>query len=322
MDRRRFLLTSLAGALAAPLAAQAQQEGKVPRIGFLANVPSPGTEAFQKGLQELGYVEGQNIIVEWRLAQGRLERLPELAADLVRVKVDVIVAPTIPYVEAARAATTTIPIVFTTVPDPVRFGFVKSLARPGGNITGLATRGDFGIDGKRLELLKEAVPGLTRVAVLTSTTGAEHSVRELERAAASLGIQRDVVTVDRPEEMEQAFALMKGKRVGAVIEVGSPWFYSHRQLLAGLALRGGFPMSCSSGEAVQAGCLLFYGANLPDLLRRSAQYVHKILMGAKPADLPVEQPTKFDLVINLKTAKALGLTIPPSLLARADQVIE
>jgi ABC-type uncharacterized transport system substrate-binding protein len=318
MDRRAFL-AGAAALLAAPLGAEAQQAGNVPRVGFLANTRSPGTEAFQKGLRELGYVEGQNIIVEWRLAEGRLERLPELAAELVRLKVEVIVAPAPPYVQAARQATTTIPIIFALVPDPVKTGFVASLARPGGNITGLANN-PIEVQGKRVELLKDAIPGLVRVAVLT--TGADEEVREVERAAASLGIQREVVTVVRPEDIDQAFTLMKAKRVGAVVEMSRPIIYAHRQRTADLAVQTGLPMICAAKENVEAGCLFYYGASFTDNLRRSALYVDKILKGAKPAGLPVEQPTKFDLVINLRTAKALGLTIPPSVLARADQVIE
>ncbi|MGH2404847.1 MAG: ABC transporter substrate-binding protein [bacterium] len=318
MDRRTFLGIA-SGLLAAPLAAQAQQPGKVPRIGFLANVRLPGTEAFQKGLRELGYVEGENIIVEWRLAEGSLQRLPELAAELVRLKVDVIVAPAPPYVQAARKATTTIPIIFALVPDPVKTRLVASLARPGGNITGL-TNNPIEVQGKRVELLKEAIPGLVRVAVLT--TGADDEVREVERAAASLGIQRDVVTVTRPEEIDQAFMLMKAKRVGAVVEMSRPIIYAHRQRIADPAVQTGLPMMCAAKEYVEAGCLFYYGASFTDNLRRSARYVDKILKGAKPGDLPVEQPTKFELVINLKTARALGLTIPQSLLLRADQVIE
>jgi putative tryptophan/tyrosine transport system substrate-binding protein len=295
---RLVILAALGlGLLAAPLTAEGQQPGKVPRIGFLANTRSPGTEAFQKGL-ELGYVEGQNIIVEWRLAEGRLQRLPELAAELVRLKVDVL---------------------FALVPDPVKTGLVASLARPGGNITGL-TNNLIEVQGKRVQLLKEAIPGLVRVAVLT--TGAEDEVREVERAAASLGIQRDVVTVARPEELDQAFMLMKAKRVGAVLEMSRPIIYAHRQRIADLAIQTGLPMMCAAKEYVEAGCFFYYGASSTDNLRRSARYVDKIFKGAKPADLPVEQPTKFELVINLKTAKALGLTIPPPLLGRADEVIQ
>ena len=319
MHRRAFIVGGVA-AVAAPFAAEAQQVGKVPRVGFLANSRSPGTEAFQRGLRELGYVEGQNIIVEWRLAEGRLERLPELAADLVRLKVDVIVAPAPPYVQAARKATAAIPIIFALVPDPVTMGLVTSLARPGGNLSGLANN-PVEVHGKRVELLKQAVPGLGRVAILT-TGGGDDEVREVDRAATSLGIERELVTVARADEFDEAFALMAAKGVGGVIEMSRPLIYAHRQRVAELAVKAGLPMICSARESVEAGCLLYYGASFNDILRRSAQYVDKILKGAKPAVLPVEQPTKFDFVINLKTARALGLTIPPSLLLRADQVIE
>jgi putative tryptophan/tyrosine transport system substrate-binding protein len=310
----------MAAMMTSPVAAEAQQAGQVPRVGFLANTRSPGTEAFQRGLRELGYVEGQNIIVEWRLAEGRLERLPDLAADLVRLKVDVIVAPAPPYVQAARKATAAIPIIFGLVPDPVTMGLVTSLARPGGNLSGLANN-PVEVHGKRVELLKQAIPGLGRVAILT-TGGGDDEVREVERAATSLGIQRDMVTVTRSDEIDDAFTLMKAKAFGGVIEMSRPLIYAHRQRIAELAVQAGLPMICSARESVEAGCLLYYGASFTDILRRLAQYVDRILKGAKPADLPVEQPTKFEFVINLKTAKALGLTIPPSLLARADQVIE
>jgi putative ABC transport system substrate-binding protein len=272
----------------------------------------------------LGYVEGQNIIVEWRLAEGRFQRLPEFAAELVRLKVDVIVAPAPPYVQAVQKATTTIPIVFALVPDPVKTGLVASLARPGGNMTGLANN-PVELQGKRVELLKEAVPGLARVAILTATpaiqTGGDDEVPEVERAAAALGIQPDVVTVARPEELDQAFTLMRAKRIGAVVEMSRPMIYAHRQRIADLAVQTRLPMMCSAREYAEAGCLLYYGASFTDILRRSAHYVDKILKGAKPADLPVEQPAKFEFVINLKTAKALGLTIPPAVLARADELI-
>jgi putative ABC transport system substrate-binding protein len=322
--KRRAFVTGSVGLLAAPLATEAQRPARIPRIGFLANVRSPGTEAFQKGLHELGYVEGQNIIVEWRLAEGRFQRLPEFAAELVRLKVDVIVAPAPPYVQAVQKATTTIPIVFALVPDPVKTGLVASLARPGGNMTGLANN-PVELQGKRVELLKEAVPGLARVAILTATpaiqTGGDDEVPEVERAAAALGIQPDVVTVARPEELDQAFTLMRAKRIGAVVEMSRPMIYAHRQRIADLAVQTRLPMMCSAREYAEAGCLLYYGASFTDILRRSAHYVDKILKGAKPADLPVEQPAKFEFVINLKTAKALGLTIPPAVLARADELI-
>jgi putative ABC transport system substrate-binding protein len=284
-------------------------------------IPNPVIEAFLAGLRQLGYAEGQNIAIEWRLAEGRFDRLPELATELVRLKVDVILAPGPPYVSAAKNATTTIPIVFALVPDPVATGLVASMARPGGNMTGLATN-EVEMQGKRLELLKEIVPGLGRVAVLTNP-GSDDRHRAVEHAAALLGIQREVVTVARAEEIGEAFTLMKAKRVGAVMELPrSPLFFAHRQRIADLAVQNRLPAACYSKEYVEAGCLLYYGASLQDVLRRSAQYVDKILKGAKPGELPVEQPTKFELVINVKTAKALGLTVPQSVLLRADEVIQ
>jgi putative tryptophan/tyrosine transport system substrate-binding protein len=315
-----FVLLAVA-VLPVPLAAQAQQSSKIPRIGLLANVRSSVLEAFVAGLRQLGYVEGQNIAIEWRLAEGRFDRLPALAVELAQLKVDVILAPGPPYVNAAKNATTTIPIVFALVPDPVATGLVASMARPGGNMTGLATN-EVEMQEKRLELLKEMIPGLGRIAVLTNP-GSDDRHRAVERATALLGIQRETVTVARAEEIDEAFTVMKAKRVDAVMELPrSPLFFAHRQRIADLAVQNRLPAACYSKEYVEAGCLLYYGASLPDVLRRSAQYVDKILKGARPGELPVEQPTKFELVINIRTARALGLTIPPALLLRADQVIE
>jgi len=294
---------------------------KVPRIGFLANVRSPGTEAFQKGLRELGYVEGQNIIVEWRLAEGRFERLPEFAAELVRLKVDVIYAPADPYVEVARKATTTIPIVFAVVADPVGRGFVQSLARPGGNITGL-TNVSRELAGKRLELLKETVAGVSRIGVLTNPATSALTWPETEAAARALGVQLLVQEAREVGDLEGAFAAMKRGGVAAVIKLPDAMFYAQRRRIADLALKHRLPVMSAFRDFVEAGGLMAYGADIGDLIRRSATYVDKILKGAKPADLPVEQPTKFELVINTKTAKAIGLTVPPSLLFRADHVIE
>ena len=307
--------------LAAPFAAEAQPAVKVPRIGFLANVRSPGTEAFQKGLRELGYVEGQNIIVEWRLAEGRFERLPEFAAELVRLKVDVIYAPADPYVEVARKATTTIPIVFAVVADPVGRGFVQSLARPGGNITGLSNVSRE-LAGKRLELLKETVAGVSRIGVLTNPATSALTWPETEAAARALGVQLLVQEAREVGDLEGAFAAMKRGGVAAVIKLPDAMFYAQRRRIADLALKHRLPVMSAFRDFVEAGGLMAYGADIGDLIRRSATYVDKILKGAKPADLPVEQPTKFELVINTKTAKAIGLTVPPSLLFRADHVIE
>jgi putative ABC transport system substrate-binding protein len=287
----------------------------------LANIRSPGTEAFQKGLRELGYVEGQNIIVEWRLAEGRLERLPELAAELVRLKVDVIYAPADPYVIAARKATTTIPIVFSVVADPVGRGFVQSLARPGGNITGLSNISRE-LSAKRLELLKETVAGVSRIEVLTHPAPIELFWPETEAAGRALGVQLSLQEAREVSDLDGAFAAMRRGGVGAVIEFPHPMFYAQRRRIADLALKHQLPVMSMFRDGVEAGVLMAYGADMGDLNRRAAIYVDKILKGAKPADLPVEQPTRFELVVNLKTAKALGLTIPPSILIRADQVIQ
>lgn len=306
--------------IASPARADAQPAARA-HVGILANVHSPSTEAFRQGLRDLGYVEGQNVVLEWRLAEGKLERLPELAADLVRLNVDVILAPAPPYVSAAKKSTSTIPIVFALVPDPVEMGFVQSLGRPGGNATGLANNA-FELGAKRLQLLKEAIPGVAGIGVLTNAR-TEVGLRDVERAADSLGIARVALRIARPEDIDQAFAQMKGMPRSAIVEVGnSPIAYAHRQRISDLALQNGIPTMCSAPEFVDAGCLFYYGASLPDLMRRSAQYVHKILMGAKPADLPVEQPTKYEFFVNLKTAKALGLTIPSALLLRADHVVQ
>ena len=312
--------------LVTPIAADAQQPGKIPRIGVLASIRSPATEGFERGLRELGYVEGKNILIEWRLVQGKFERLPEFAADLVRLKVDVIVAPATPYVLAARNATATIPIVFALVADPVAAGFVASLARPGGNITGLSNIGGE-LNAKRLELLKEAVPKVRQVGVLTNPAGAgfplAEVLKELEVAARLLGVQLQVQHARAQSEIDGAFAAMSREGARAVIVVsGSQMFYAERTRLATLALKAGLPTMSEFPESVEAGGLMSYAANTPDLMRRSAHYVDKILKGAKPADLPVEQPTKFELVINLKTAKAIGLTIPQSVLLRADELIQ
>jgi putative tryptophan/tyrosine transport system substrate-binding protein len=320
MDRRHFLLTSLAGALAAPLAAGAQA-GKVPRVGFLANVRSPGTAGFQKGLQDLGYVEGQNIIVEWKFAEGKLERLPELAAELVRLKVDVIVAPADPYVEAARSATTTIPIVFALVTDPIGRGFVESLAKPGGNITGLSNVSRE-LAAKRLELLREMVSGASQIGVLGNPATRALTWPDTEAAARSLGVQLSLHEARNVGDLEGAFTTMRRDGVVAVIELPDAMFYAERRRIADLALKHRLPTISAFREFAEAGGPMAHGADNGDLLRRSVTYVDKIVKGAKPANLPVEQPTKFELVINLKTAKALGLTIPQSLLLRADQVIE
>ncbi len=315
--------------LTAPLAASAQQPAKVHRIGILGTVP-PTTpevarvwEALVKGLRELGYVEGQNIVIERRYSEGRQERLPELAAELVRLKVDVIVAAGTPPPHAAKRATTTIPIVMTNHADPVGSGLVASLARPGGNITGLSLLTPE-LVGKHLELLKEAIRRLSRVAVLWNPANQAHalSLREAEVGARSLGVQLQILEARGPNEFDSAFSAMTKERAGAVIVLGDPMFFGERTRIAELAARSRLPSMTLLMEHAEAGSLMAYGASLRDNFRRAAAYVDKILKGAKPGDLPIEQPTKFELVVNLKTAKTLGLTIPQSILIRADRVIQ
>jgi putative ABC transport system substrate-binding protein len=308
---------------AAPLAAPAQQPaGKTARIGFLGDVPSFLDEAFRQGLRELGYVEGQNIAIEHRAAEWKYERLPGLAAELVRLKVDVIVAASPPATEAAKQATRTIPIVFTVAGDPVAEGFVASLARPGGNLTGLATISPE-LVGKQLEI-KAVAPKVSRVAVLQNPDQPSHAsaVRQAEDAARALGVQLQVLKARTPSEIEAAFAAMSSQRAGGVLVLRDAVFRAQRAQIVALAAKSRLPAVYGLKEEAEAGGLVAYGASVPQNFRRAATYVDKILKGTKPADLPVEQPTKFELVINLKTAKALGLTIPPSLLSRADQVID
>ncbi len=315
------------GTLTATAPAEAQQPGSVPRIGTLGANPSPAIahlwEAFRQGLRERGYVEGQNILIEHRSAEGKWERLPELAAELVRLRVSVIVAGGTPTIHAARKATQTIPIVFPVTGDPVDQGFVSTLARPGGNITGLASIAPELI-GKQLQLLKEVVPKVSRVALLwnPATSSGPPQFREAEVAARALGVRLQSLTVRGPDEFEGAFLAMARERAGALLVTVDPMFLSRRTRLADLASKSRLPTVYGLREHVEAGGLMSYAANLADLFRRAAYFVDRILKGAKPADLPVEQPTKFELVINLKTAKALRLTIPPSVLIRTDHVIE
>ena len=315
--------------LAAPLAADAQQAGKVPRIGFLG-VTSPSDrpshlDAFRQRLRELRWVEGQNIVIDYRYAEGRVDRLPDLAAELVRLKVDLIVASAgTQAATAAKNATETIPIVMIYVRDPVGTGLIASLARPGGNVTGVSGYAGLEIVARQLELLKATVPKIRRVAILSNPTNAYHklAIREANVAARSLGVQLQLLEARGPNEFDGAFAAMAKERVGALLVLSDAMLSSHRTRLADLAARSRLPSAYAVRESVEAGGLMSYGSSLRDLYRRCAAFVDKILKGAKPADLPVEQPTKFELVINLKTAKALGLTIPQSLLQRADQVIE
>jgi putative ABC transport system substrate-binding protein len=313
--------------LAAPLATEAQPPGRAHRIGFLAGgSPGPSTpnvEQFRQGLRELGYTEGQNIVIEYRWAEGKLDRLPELAADLVRLKVDMIVAPVSTSAQAAHQATRTIPIVMIGVGDPIALGLVASLSRPGGNVTGNASYGPE-LVGKNLELLKEIVPDIKRVAVFWTPANPAHvrSLKDLEEPARLLAIQVLPLTILTADNFEEAFRTAATERAAAAWFFGEPMFALHRARLAALALNARLPTMFLVRQHVDAGGLVSYGPLFPDLYRRAASYVAKILKGAKPADLPVEQPTKFELVINLKTAKALGLTIPPSVLVRADEIIQ
>jgi putative ABC transport system substrate-binding protein len=306
---------------------QAQQSAKVPRIGYLTGATPVGqaarVEAFRQGLRELGYVEGKNIVIEYRYGEEKPHRLPALATELVRLKVDVIVTGGSGLTRAAKNATNTIPIIMAQDTDPVANGFVASLARPGGNITGLSNLAPE-ISGKRLELLKEIVPKLSRVAVLgTSFTNPSDAqqLREIERAAEAFKVQLQHLAVLSPKDIETAFrGATKGRADAVLVQQGSI-FNSHRTQIVKLAVKSRLPAIYSHSQYVVDGGLMTYGASLPDLDRRAATYVDKILKGSKPADLPVEQPTKFELVINLKAAKQIGLTIPPNVLARADKVI-
>jgi putative tryptophan/tyrosine transport system substrate-binding protein len=332
MKRLAFLVALSSGLLVAPLAADAQQPAKVARIGYLVtgSLESPETrvvlDAFRQGLRDHGYVEGRNIIVEYRAADGKIERFQDLATELVRFKVDLIVAATTVAARAAQQATITIPIVVPVMGDPVGDGLVASLARPGGNITGLTFLGPELVP-KRLELLKEALPKVSRVAGLWhpgafSERTTQDMLKHGEAAAKTLGVQLQLVGVRGPDELDRAFSTMIKERADALIVFPSPMLFNERKRIVGLAARHRLPTMSIAREWVELGGLIAYGASITDLNRRAGTYVDKILKGARPADLPVEQPTKFDLVINLKTAKALGLTIPQSLLRRADEVIQ
>jgi putative ABC transport system substrate-binding protein len=307
--------------------AEAQQGKKIHRIGYLgATFPvatAARVEAFRQGLKELGYIEGKNIASEYRWAEGKFDRLPHLAAELVRLKVDVIVTGGPAGTRPAREATATIPIVMAFDNDPVGSGFVASLARPGGNITGLSILSPE-ISGKRLELLREIVPRLSRVAVLGNSTepGNAQVLRETELAAGAFGVQLQYLDVLAPKDIESAFQAASKGRADAVLVLANPVTISQRKQIAELAVKNRLPAIYPWPEFVEDGGLMTYGASITDLFRRAATYVDKILKGAKPADLPVEQPTKFELIINLKAAKQIGLTIPQSVLYRADKVIK
>jgi len=321
-----FLIIAFLGGVAI---AEAQQPTKVPRIGFLvANSPSVYTariEAFRQGLRELGYVEGKNIIIESRSAEGNLDLLPSLAAGLVRLKVDVIVAAGgDPPVRAAKQATQTIPIVMANASDPVGAGLVASLNRPGGNITGLSTAPGPEIYGKHLELLKETFPRLTRVAILSNPANrfSALALREAETTARAFKVSLQILEARNPDEFETAFAAATKERAGALLVVEDPMFFGERTRLANFAAKSRLPAIYGILEYVEVGGLMAYAADRTDMFRRAATYVDKILKGAKPADLPVEQPTKFELIINLKSAKQIGVTIPANMLLRADKVIK
>ena len=324
--RRREFITLFCGATALPFAARAQQ--KMPVIGFLGNDPgAPGVAAFNQGLRELGYIEGRNILIEYRWAEGKVERFPVLAAELVALKVDVIMSAGGSLgALAAKRATTILPIVFGAVGNPVAEGLVTSLARPGGNVTGLSSV-TTELVGKLVGLLKQAVPGVNRVALLFKPDSMPHDAKEImlkeaEVSARTLEMQLQVVEAQGPADFERAFLEMSAKGAGALVVHSTPAFEIEPQRIVDLAAKNRLPAVYSTRNYVGRGGLMSYGPNFPDLNRRAAGYVDKILKGAKPSDLPVEQPTKFELVINLKTAKTLGLIVPPTLLAQADDVIE
>jgi putative ABC transport system substrate-binding protein len=324
MRRRVFVFVCLLLAVLLPaVLTGAQQPAKIPRVGYLRFIEVPVYDsAFRQGLRELGYVEGQNIHVEYRFAGGSIERVAEFAAELVRLKVDVIVAGSTQSIDAARQATQTIPIVFPVTFDPVGSGFVASLARPGGNLTGLSTVNPDAA-AKRVELMKEIMPRISRLAVLRNPTnsGSQFPLKETEAGAKRLSVRLQVVEARSGNDLEAAFRAAGTGRSEALIVLADALFFAQRIRVAELGITHRLPSMFDDAQSVRAGGVVSYGANLGDLFRRSALYVDKILKGAKPADLPVEQPTKFELVINLTTAKQIGLTIPPNVLARADRVI-
>jgi putative ABC transport system substrate-binding protein len=328
LDRRTFVCTLTGSLVATPLAAEAQPAGRVYRIGVLMNKASDPAESRQwqglwLGLRERGWIQGENILIELREAEGNSSRVPELAADLVRRKMDLIVTRGSLFTGAVKAATSSIPIVFIAHADPVGTGHVASLARPGGNITGLAIL-QTEIGAKGLEILRSVGPTVTRIAVLwhPGTPSAAPGLKALEEPARRLRLELQPVGARNPAELEGAFTAMARARAQGVIVLATPIFFGERQRLGELAIAHRLPTMFQIRDYAEAGGLMSYGADLADLYRRAAIPVDKILKGAKPGDIPIEQPTKFELIINLKTAKALGLTIPPSLLQRADQVIE
>jgi putative ABC transport system substrate-binding protein len=328
MSKKIFSLTLSALLFALSVSAQAQQAENVPRIGYLSGSPTfsiaERIEAFRKGLRELGYMEGKNIVIEWRSAEGKGDRLPALATELVHLKVDVIVTAGPLVTRAAKQTTSTIPIVMAQDPNPVRNGFVASLARPGGNITGLSRIAPE-LSGKQLELLKEIVPMLSRVAVLGTSTrpGNAETLREVELAAGAFGVKLQYLDILSPKDIETAFRAAVRERADGALwiatgSIGNP----HQKKIVDLAVSNRLPVIYYEAGFVEAGGLMSYGVNFPDLDRRAATYVDKILKGRTPADLPVEQPIKFEFIVNLKAAKQIGLTMPPNVLVRADRVIK
>jgi putative ABC transport system substrate-binding protein len=325
---RRALLAGAFGLLAAPIAA-AQSPARVPRIGLLGGAPPTSPEAsqlwgaFLQGLRDLGYVESQNVVIEGRFYRDRTDQVHALASELVRLPVDVIVAGTAPAPEAAKQATSTIPIVMLSHPDPVGSGLVASLARPGGNVTGLSSVSPE-LRGKQLQLLKEVLPGLSRVAIFSNPTIPSHAtdVRETQVAARTLKMRLQVVEVRTPSELPGAFSAATRERAGAVVVLSGTLFFAHRARIVELAAQSRLPAMYSWRENAEAGGFMVYGPSLRDNWRRAATYVDRILKGAKPEDLPVEQPTRLELVVNLKAASALGVTLPPAVLARADAIIQ
>lgn len=328
MDRRTFVGAVAGAVLAAPFPVNAQQTGKVPRIGYLGqNSEVIGRHllaAFQEGLRERGWVEGQNIVLEVRFADGKVDQLPALVAELIRLKVDVIVTGSSGTTWAAKDATQSIPIVMAASADALGEGLVSSLGHPGGNVTGMTFLAGPEFAGKQLQLLKEAVTTASRVAVLTNPTNRSHAAfaREVKTAAQSLGAQLQVLEASSPDQLDSAFAAMTRERAAALLVLTDSVFVGQRRRLVDLAAKSRLPALYSQREFVDAGGLVSYGPNLRDMFRRAATHVDKILKGAKPGDIPVEQPTKFELAINLKTAKTLGISIPKDMLLRADEVIQ
>ena len=328
MDRRTFIGVVPGILLTLPLAIQAQQAGKVPRIGYLgqnsAELGQPQLAAFRQGLRERGWVEGQNIDIEVRFAEGKVDQLPALVSELIHLKVDIIVTGSSATTWAAKNATQSIPIVMAASANALGEGLVSSLARPGGNITGMTFLAGPEIAGKQLQLLKEMDPSVTRVAVLTNPTNRSHAgfAKELYVATQELGAQLQVLQASNPDALDIAFAAMARERAAALLVLTDSVFVGQRRRIVDLALRSRLPALYSQREFVDDGGLISYGPSLSDMFRRSATLVDKLLRGARPGDIPVEQPTKFELVINLKTAKALGIAVPPSLSLRADEVIQ